>query len=206
MRTHLALLISAVAPAFAVYAQSTAAPERLQPSQSVSVEPTSEFRSCYSESRKTWIVSVVADKRTPPKEVDRLIKDFVGTDFEESVRAKAAIASWQVGKFTDAESMAGAIFDACMSRLAAAKVDAGRSVNCFREHRIVFTALVMRDKQNLSQEEATHRLLLGSAGLIAESAVRRLAKETYGLSRVVDGTAHFEAKFQSCMATNKVAS
>jgi len=205
MKTYKAALASAFALTLTGCAQNAANTERPPSKETSSLGLTSEFRACYAESKKTWLVAVVAGKRASPEKLSQLVKDFVGTAPADVAMAKANLASWQIGKFIDSENMAGSMFDACMSRLSAAQINPGRSVSCYKEQWIAFIATEMRYERKLPMEEATNNLLRANSAAdeATQSAIRRVVRDTYKLSQSAGDVAYFEAQFHTCMNVYK---
>ncbi len=201
MKTHSTMLAGAFALTLAGCAQNLANTGRSHTNEVSNPGLTSEFRTCYAEAKKTWLVAVVAGKRASPDELSRLVRDFVGTAPADVTRAKANLASWQSGKFIDSENMAGSMFDACMNRLSAVQINPGRSVGCYKEQWIAFMATEMKYEQRLPMEEAIDKLLRANLSVdeAMHSAIGRVVRDTYKLSQSAGDTAYFEAQFHTCM-------
>jgi hypothetical protein len=162
---------------------------------------TREFRTCYAESKKIWLVAVVAELEAGVDQTDRLISDFVGSAPDEVRRAKSYLSAQREGRYADAEIMAASVFDACMQRFAAQQVNPGRSTRCFREQRISFLISHMRQEEKLNAEQATNKLLRQSPKHehFSESTVRRLVRDHYKINTSGGTPAYAEAQFDLCM-------
>lgn len=166
-----------------------------------SAEVSKTFRACSAESKRPWLVSVVAADKSNTRTLEALVSDFVGGSQADQSRALIYLNDLRLKRYATEEDMAGAHFNACMGQGTAEKFGLARSVRCYQEQRLIFALEIMRFEHKASMADATQQLLTAnpSADGSTQAAIRRLARDTYVVLQPGGESAFSEAEFRVCM-------
>ena len=167
----------------------------------VPVEVSKTFRACSAESKRPWLVSVVAADKSNTRPLEALVSDFVGGSQADQSRALMYLNDLRLKKYATEEDMAGAHFNACMGQGKAEKFELTRSVRCYQEQSLLLVLEIMRFDRKASMADATQQMLAAnpSADASTQAAIRRLAIDTYTILQPGAESTFAEAEFHVCM-------
>ena len=99
--------------------------------------------------------------------------------------------------------MAGTHFSACIARQPSQKTDPSKAHACFKEQRIIFELIELRDVRGASLEQESQQLIqsMPSADGTTAATVRRLANDTFAMHTPGNGFAFSAAQYQVCMTS-----
>lgn len=164
-------------------------------------EVSDSFSACAAQSKIPWLVNVVLESEGNTKSMQTLVSSFVGDSQEAQTRALAYLNDLQNRKYSSGEHMAATHFRICLAQKSAQVFTPERTLDCYREQRILFALEVLRFDRGASQEQAVQHLAKANPSDDGsnERMIQRLARDAYTILQPGAESAFSSAQFNVCM-------